>query len=293
MIVGTRVTFEYNSIDFKTHHQKRLYRCGIGEILNERKRISVKNSKRNINISDSAIAYGEPTKETYFDWIPDKTGAYIFQVQAIDRDGNYSLPAIAKLNIQPDPQNVRLLHLQAEIEHLRSEVSRKYDFKNIIGDSVAIKQVYALMEKAIDSGLTVLITGETGTGKELVAKAIHYNSPRKNYPILERNCGALPKELLADELFGHARGAFTGADKEKSGLFEVASGGTIILDEIGEMPSDAQVHLLRVLQERKVQRLGEYNLRDVDVRVISMTNRDLEREANEGRFRIGSILSLK
>jgi len=285
IIVGTRVTFEYNSIDFKTHHQKRLYRCGISEIANESKRISAKNSKENINTSDLTIAYGEQTKETKFDWIPDKTGTYIFQAQAIDRDGNYSPPAMAKLNIQPDPQDVRLLHLQKEIEHLRSEVSRKYDFENILGNSVAIKQVYALMEKAIDSGLTVLITGETGTGKELVAKAIHYNSQRKNHPILERNCGALPKELLADELFGHARGAFTGADKEKPGLFEVASGGTILLDEIGEMPPDAQVHLLRVLQERKVQRLGEYNLRDVDVRVIAMTNRDLEREANEGRFR--------
>ena len=285
IIVGTRVTFEYNSIDFKTHHQKRLYRCGISEIPNERKGILARNSERNINTSDPVIDYAEPTKETYFDWIPDKTGIYIFQVQAIDRDGNYSLPAMARLNIQPDPQDVKLVHLQTEIEHLRSEISRKYNFGNIIGNSVAIRQVYSLMEKAIDSGLTVLITGETGTGKELVAKAIHYNSPRKNHPILERNCGAVPKELLADELFGHARGAFTGADKEKPGLFEVASGGTVLLDEIGEMPPDAQVHLLRVLQERKVQRLGEYDLREVDVRVIAMTNRDLEREANEGRFR--------
>jgi two-component system response regulator AtoC len=133
--------------------------------------------------------------------------------------------------------------------------------------------------------LTVLIIGETGTGKELVAKAIHYNSPRKGHPLLDRNCGAMPRELLASDLFGHRKGAFTGATKDKMGLFEAASGGTILLDEIREMPQDAQVHLLRVLEEHKVQRLGENISRDVDVRIIAMTNRDLLQEVMAERFR--------
>jgi transcriptional regulator with GAF, ATPase, and Fis domain len=131
----------------------------------------------------------------------------------------------------------------------------------------------------------VLISGETGTGKELVAKAIHYQSPRKDRPLQELNCGAIPKDLVASTLFGHRKGAFTGANEDKMGLFEVASGGTVLLDEIGEMPSDAQVHLLRVLQERKVQRIGETQLRDVDVRVIAITNRDLMTEVGAEHFR--------
>ena len=178
-----------------------------------------------------------------------------------------------------------ITNMQAELNYLRRAAGTKYHFENIIGRSAGIRQVCALMERAIDSGLTVLITGETGTGKELVAKAIHYNSPRKEHPLLDRNCGAIPKELLASDLFGHRKGAFTGANEDKIGLFEAASGGTVLLDEIGEMPQDAQVHLLRVLEERKVQRLGEHVSRDVDVRIISMTNRDPGREVLDGQFR--------
>jgi transcriptional regulator with GAF, ATPase, and Fis domain len=164
-------------------------------------------------------------------------------------------------------------------------VRGKYHFENIIGRSAGISQVRALMERAIDSGLTVLITGETGTGKELVAKAIHYSSPRKDHPLLDRNCGAIPRELLSSDLFGHRKGAFTGASEDKVGLFEAASGGTVLLDEIGEMSEEAQIHLLRVLQERKIQRIGETHLRDVDVRVIAITNRDLMGEVKAERFR--------
>jgi transcriptional regulator with GAF, ATPase, and Fis domain len=203
-------------------------------------------------------------------------------VQAIDRDLNYSEPAVLSLIVQPDPV---LVSMQAELSHLRREAGTKYHFENIIGRSPGIMQVRALMERAIDSGLTVLITGETGTGKELVAKAIHYNSPRKEHPLLDRSCGAIPRELLPSELFGHRRGAFTGAREDKMGLFEAASGGTVLLDEIGEMPEDTQLHLLRVLEERRVQRLGEHVSRDVDVRIIAMTNRDLIREVSDGQFR--------
>jgi two-component system response regulator HydG len=221
-------------------------------------------------------------KATSFDYTFDKPGAYTFMVQAIDRDLNYSEPAAVSLTIQPDP---KLVSMQAELNHLRREVREKYHFENIIGRSAAIRQVRALMEKAIDSGLIVLITGETGTGKELVAKAIHHNSPRKNHPLLELNCGAAPKELISSTLFGHRKGAFTGAHEDRIGLFEAASGGTLLLDEIGDMPHDAQIHLLRVLEERKLQRLGEHISLDVDVRIIAMTNRDLMKEAAAGRFR--------
>ncbi len=259
--VGQRVTIEYDSLDFRTVPEKRQYRCHIREIDTDWRR---------------------PTRATSFDHVFDKEGDYTFEVQAIDRDLNYSEPAVLTLTVKPDP---RLISLQTEVNYLRREIGQKYHFENIIGRSAAIRQVRALMERAIDSGLTVLITGETGTGKELVAKAIHYHSPRKDQPILDRNCGAIPRDLLASDLFGHRRGAFTGANEDKTGLFEAASGGTVLLDEISEMSEAAQVHLLRVLQERKVQRLGEHISRDVDVRVIAMTNRNLVKEVTDGRFR--------
>ena len=141
------------------------------------------------------------------------------------------------------------------------------------------------MERAIDSGLTVLIIGETGTGKELVAKAIHYNSSRKDGPLRDLNCGSVPKELVSSTLFGYRKGAFTGATEDRIGLFEAASGGTLLLDEIGEMPQDAQIHLLRVLEESKIQRVGDNISRDVDVRIIAMTNRELIKEVEDRRFR--------
>ncbi|MFC1716789.1 sigma 54-interacting transcriptional regulator, partial [Candidatus Poribacteria bacterium] len=213
-------------------------------------------------------------------------GEYTFKVIAINRDLVPSeTPATMKLVVVHDPRDVSISVLQTEVSYLRREAGMKYDFENIIGQSDGIRQVHALMERAIDSGLTVLITGETGTGKELVAKAIHYNSERKDGPLKDRNCGAMPKDLLASDLFGHRKGAFTGANEEKVGLFEAASGGTLLLDEVTEMPQDTQAYLLRVLEERKVQRIGEHISRDVDVRIIAMTNRDLMKEVAEDRFR--------
>jgi two-component system response regulator AtoC len=213
-------------------------------------------------------------------------GEYIFKVIAINRDLVLSeAPATLKIWIAPDPRDAAINTLQTELQYLRHDAGSKYHFQDIIGNSHGIRLVRALMERAIDSGLTVLIIGETGTGKELVAKAIHYNSPSKDGPLLDRNCGAMPRELLASDLFGHRKGAFTGATEDKMGLFEAASGGTLLLDEIGEMPEDAQLHLLRVLEEHEVQRLGEYIYRDVDVRIIAMTNRDLARDVTAGRFR--------
>jgi len=160
----------------------------------------------------------------------------------------------------------------------------KYHFSNIIGRSEAIKGVFALMTQAIDSDSDVLITGETGTGKELVARAIHENSSRKDKPLFAISCGTVPKEVLVSELFGHCKGAFSGAIEEKVGLFEAATGSTLILDDIGDMPFDVQPDLLRVLIERKVQRLGETASRPVDVRVIAISNRNLTKLVETGDF---------
>jgi len=160
----------------------------------------------------------------------------------------------------------------------------KYHFSNIIGGSHAIKEVFALMEKTIVSGSDVLITGETGTGKELVAKEIHYNSPRKERPLLVCNCNGIPKNVLLNQLFGHRKGAFPGAMEDKMGLFEAAEGSTLILDEIDGMPKDVQSSLLRVLDDREVQRLGETTTRSIDARVIAITNCDLPNLVEAGRF---------
>ena len=213
-------------------------------------------------------------------------GEYTFKVIAINRDLVLSeAPATMKLTVIHDPRDIRVNNLRTEVENLRREAGRKYNFHDIVGQSVAIKQVHALMERAIDSGLTVLIIGETGTGKELVAKAIHYNSSRKDGPLRDLNCGAVPNELVSSTLFGYRKGAFTGATEDRIGLFEAASGGTILLDEIGEMSQDAQIHLLRVLEENKIQRVGDNISRDVDVRIIAMTNRELIKEVEDRRFR--------
>lgn len=173
-----------------------------------------------------------------------------------------------------------------EIDYLKKEISVKYEFeKSIIGTSTAIKKIFALLEKACTTNISVSITGETGTGKELVAKAIHYNSKRKNKPFVAVNIAAIPRDLIESELFGHEKGAFTGAISRRIGKFEEAEGGTIFLDEIGEMEPGLQAKLLRVLQEREVTRIGGNQVIKLDVRIIAATHRDLSEEVKSGRFR--------
>jgi two-component system response regulator HupR/HoxA len=168
---------------------------------------------------------------------------------------------------------------------LRREVERRYAFDQIVGQSPAMHRVFEVMEKVAQTDATVLLTGETGTGKDLVARAIHWAGARKAARFVAQNCGALPETLLESELFGHKRGAFTGAHQDKKGLFELADGGTIFLDEIGETKPGMQVRLLRVLQDGEIRALGSSDTRKVDVRVIAATNRDLRKEVAEGRFR--------
>lgn len=160
---------------------------------------------------------------------------------------------------------------------------RRSDF--IVGTSPALTRVLDLIVVVARTDFPVLISGETGTGKELVARAVHYSGSRAGKPFITVNCGAIPETLMEDELFGHARGAFTGAQSEKKGVFEEADKGSIFLDEIGELPSSCQVKLLRVLQEREVKRLGETKVRKINVRVIAATNKDLQTEMKTRRFR--------
>lgn len=175
--------------------------------------------------------------------------------------------------------------LKQEVATLARERVRQDRFPEIVGNGPASSHLFAKMESAIGPSFPVLIEGETGTGKELIAKALHYNGPRKDQRFVPVNCGAIPDDLVESELFGHKKGSFSGATVDKPGLFEVADGGTIFLDEIAETPLHIQVKLLRVLQEGKIRRLGETHERNIDVRVISATNKNLTEEVQQHRFR--------
>ncbi|MEI7897286.1 MAG: sigma-54 dependent transcriptional regulator [bacterium] len=178
------------------------------------------------------------------------------------------------------------VNLEKKIESLQEEVGRKFEFdKTILGQSPAIVSLYSLIEKASRSAITVSITGDTGTGKELVAKAVHYASPRSRKPFVAVNMAAIPKDLLESELFGYEKGAFTGALARKTGKFEEADGGTLFLDEISEMDIQIQSKLLRALQEREVTRIGGKDLVKFDIRVITATHKDLPEEVRKGTFR--------
>jgi DNA-binding NtrC family response regulator len=168
---------------------------------------------------------------------------------------------------------------------LRRELNKQYSFSDIIGKSDSLKRVFSIVEKVAGTNSNVLIQGESGTGKELIAKAIHFNGNRSSKPFLAVNCGALPENLLESELFGHSRGSFTGATSDKKGLFRSADGGTVFLDEVGEMPPILQVKLLRALQEHEVTPLGTSMPVKFDARIIAATNRNLEAEVTENRFR--------
>ena len=182
-------------------------------------------------------------------------------------------------------KEIEISQMKVEVSRLRTELEMKYAFDKIVGKSEAMKAVYALMQQAIESNITVLIQGESGTGKELVARAIHFNSPRSAGPFVDVNCAAIPESLIESELFGHERGAFTGATAQRIGKFESANGGTIFLDEIADMQPLVQAKLLRVLQEREIQRVGGRGNIPINVRVIAATNKDLEAAVKVHEFR--------
>jgi DNA-binding NtrC family response regulator len=204
-----------------------------------------------------------------------KQGAYDYLQKPFDPDAAALVVARA----------LERKRLKEQAARLRRELQGVHAFHKIVGKSTAMQDVYRLLEQAAALDITVLLTGETGTGKELAARAIHYQSARKDRPFVPVNCGALPTELVESELFGHARGAFTGAIGAKAGLFEEAGGGTLFLDEVGELPLPVQVKLNRALQEREIRRVGDNTPVKVDVRVTAATHRDLKAESQAGRFR--------
>jgi len=210
-------------------------------------------------------------------------------MERIEGKGNNVFPVLISTAFLKDgAQDIGLIATvrdASEIENLRKEINNRYSFSNIIGKSVSIQQIFELIEALGDTDCAVLIEGESGTGKELVARAIHHESDRRNKPFIKVNCSAIVEGLFESELFGHVKGAFTGAIKDKMGKFELADGGTIFLDEIGEMPMALQSKLLRVIQDKEFEKVGDTRTVKVDVRVIAATNRNLKDEIKNSNFR--------
>jgi two-component system response regulator HydG len=204
-----------------------------------------------------------------------KGGAYDYLIKPFDFD-------VLKLSIERACEHAGL---KAENQDLRARLQEDFDRPDIIGKSASMKALMDMLAMVAPSEATVLITGESGTGKELIARSLHHNSARKGHPLVTVNCAALTESLLESELFGHEKGAFTGADRRREGRFMQANGGTVFLDEVGETSARMQAKLLRVLQEKEIQRVGSEAVLQVDVRVVAATNRDLEEDVQAGRFR--------
>jgi len=204
-----------------------------------------------------------------------KLGAYDYLVKPVDEE-----------RLMTTLRHVLSYHsLEREVARLRGELGERHHLRNIIGSSAAMRRVYDQVDKVLESDITVFISGESGTGKEMIAKAVHYGSARSDGPFVDVNCAAIPESLQESELFGHEKGAFTSAVAAHAGKFEQASGGTIFLDEVGEMSPSAQARLLRVLQERSLHRVGGSRRIDLDVRVVSASNRELAQLVGDGGFR--------
>jgi len=212
-----------------------------------------------------------------------QSGAFTFLQKPVD------------INILRQTASRAIEKRELELENLRlkEQIERKYRFENIIGRSPQMQEIFRQIRRVAPTRANVLIVGETGTGKEIIARAIHQNSPRRDKPFIAVNCAAIPKDLLESELFGHEKGAFTGAVRQRTGYFELADGGTLLLDEIGEMSPEVQAKLLRAIETREFWRVGASKPIQVDVRIISSTNRDLEEAVREGKFREDLYYRLK
>jgi DNA-binding NtrC family response regulator len=212
-----------------------------------------------------------------------KAGAIEFLTKPFrDEDLLSAIDQAIKRGDQIEQSNCKPIQKQPSSE---DELSSEISFPNMVGKSAALRAVLQQVETVAPSDMTVLILGETGTGKELIARAVHQRSRRRDKPLIRVNCTSIPKELFESEFFGHAKGAFTGAIKDRAGRFEAAAGGTLFLDEVGEIPLELQSKLLRVLQEKSYERVGEEETRRADVRIVAATNRDLKKEVTAGRFR--------
>jgi two-component system NtrC family response regulator len=204
-----------------------------------------------------------------------KLGAYDYITKPFNRDALRLTVAKA----------LQFTGISEENRRLKAELTDKNDFRAIVGSSPQMEKVFAVVRKVADTEASVLITGESGTGKELIARSIHSNSSRHNAPFIAINCAAIPRDLLESELFGHVKGAFTGAIRDKTGKFQLADGGTLFLDEVGELPVELQPKLLRALQEKEIEPVGGTRTLKLDVRVVAATNLDIERAIEEGAFR--------
>jgi len=223
-------------------------------------------------------AYG--SKDTAIEALNEGASYYVEKPFDIDEIKAVVRKTLDSMRLHDENEGLKELN-----RDLRAELKDRYEFDGLVGRSAKMRSILELIERVAHTGSTIMISGESGTGKELIARAVHYNSGRGSKPFVSINCGALPDELLESELFGHMKGSFTGATASKKGLFEVASGGTIFLDEIGETSPAMQIKLLRVLQERKIRHVGGTEEIGVDVRVITATNQELEQLVQEKRFR--------
>jgi Nif-specific regulatory protein len=278
------------------------YRLGegiTGRVIESGKAVTIPQiSKEPLFLDRTQTRKTKPDQEISFIIVPIKNGSQVIGALSVDRfyDPFYPLKegekllAIVATMIARHVINIETIRLEKdqlkeENQRLRNQLERKYSFSNIVGNSGRMREVFQMIAHVSKSNATVLIRGESGTGKELVANSVHYNSYRAKGPFIKVNCAALPANLIESELFGHEKGAFTGAVKQKLGKFELAHKGTIFLDEIGSISLDVQSRLLRVLQERELERVGGQKTIKVDVRVIAATNKNLEQGVEEETFR--------
>ncbi|MFC1857882.1 sigma 54-interacting transcriptional regulator [Thermodesulfobacteriota bacterium] len=286
----------------KSAMAKGKYKLGegiTGRVIETGKAVSIpKISEEPLFLDRTATRKAKQNEEISFICVPVKKGNQVIGALSVDRlydtsyplkEGEKLLSVVATMIAQQviNLETIRLEKekLREENRRLRGELENKYRITNIIGNSNKMREVYQMISQVSRSNATVLVRGESGTGKELVAHSIHYNSPRTNRPIVKVNCAALPMNLIESELFGHEKGAFTGAIKQKIGKFEMADKGTIFLDEIGSISLDIQASLLRILQEKEFERVGGHRTIRVDVRIIAATNKNLEEAVEKETFR--------
>ena len=286
----------------KSAMQKGKYKLGegiTGRVIETGKAVTIpKISQEPLFLDRTATRKTKQDQELSFICVPVKKGSQVIGSLSVDmpfdesyplKDGKKLMSVIATMVARHviNLENIRLEkeHLRKENIRLKNELEKRYRITDIIGNSNKMREVYQMISQVSKSNATVLIRGESGTGKELVANSIHYNSLRSNGPFVKVNCAALPTNLIESELFGHEKGAFTGAIKQKPGKFERSNKGTIFLDEIGSVGVEVQVKLLRILQEKEFERVGGYQTLKTDVRVITATNKNLEQAVEEDTFR--------
>ena len=271
----------------------------IGEVIRTGKAVAIPRISEEPRFLNRTGARGKTAgKELSFICVPIKKGSQVIGALSVDKpySAEYSLAdgkkilsvvatMIARHVINLESIRAEKERLEDENKRLRDELEKRYSFSNIIGNSNKMREVFQMVSRVCRSNATVILRGESGTGKELVANAIHYNSDRAGRPFIKVNCAAIPENLIESELFGHEKGAFTGAVKARRGKFELAHRGTIFLEEIGSMNLDAQAKLLRVLQEKEFERIGSSQIIKVDARVIAATNKNLEEAVEAGTFR--------